>query len=351
MSTQLSTQRKRVAILGATGYGGGELLRLLLTHPAVDIRYVTSRSKAGTPVGKVHRNLDGICDLTFSTPTDKALIDECDVIFGALPHGASAEVLAPFVKAGIPTIDLSGDFRLRNLDDYATWYKRTHPHPELIDQAVYACPEFNAKALANAKLVACPGCFATSVNLGVLPFAKAGVATGRVNVVAMTASSGSGASASAGTHHPERSQTLRPYKVLSHQHVPEVIQLAKDAGSTLEAIDFTPVSAPIARGILSILTIPTTRVLSQAEVDQMVADVYDDAPFVKVLHDREPECASIATTNYAEFRARAMPDGGVHVSTTVDNLVKGASGQAVQALNLMLGLPETTGLEWMGTWP
>jgi len=343
--------KQRIAILGATGYGGGELLRLLLAHPAADVRYVTSRSEAGTSVGKIHRNLDGICDLKFSNPDVETLIQECDVIFGALPHGASAEVLAPFVKAGIPTIDLSGDYRLRDVDDYKRWYKRTHPHPELIEQAVYACPELNKEKLKTAKLVACPGCYATSVNVGILPFAKAGVATGRVNVVAMTASSGSGASASKGTHHPERSQTLRPYKVLTHQHVPEIVQLVKDAGSTIEGIDFTPVSAPIVRGILAIMTIPTTRVLTQDEVDAMVQEAFADAPFVKVLHDREPECASIATTNYAEFRARAMPHGGVHVSTTVDNLVKGASGQAVQAFNLMLGLPETTGLEWMGVWP
>lgn len=342
---------KRIAILGATGYGGGELLRLLLAHPAADVRYVTSRSEAGTPVGKIHRNLDGICNLKFSNPDVDTLIQECDVIFGALPHGASAEVLAPFVNAGIPTLDLSGDYRLRDLDDYKRWYKREHPHPELIEHAVYACPELHKEQLKTAKLVACPGCYATSVNLGLLPFAKAGVATGRVNVVAMTASSGSGASASKGTHHPERSQTLRPYKVLTHQHVPEIIQLAQDAGSTLEGIDFTPVSAPIVRGILAIMTIPTTRILTQEEVDDMVRRAYADAPFVKVLHDREPECASIATTNYAEFRARAMPHGGVHVSTTVDNLVKGASGQAIQAFNLMFGLPETTGLEWMGAWP
>lgn len=342
---------QRIAILGATGYGGGELLRLLLAHPAADIRYVTSRSAAGQPVGSVHRNLDGLCDLEFSNPDVDTLIKDCDVIFGALPHGASAEVLAPFIQAGIPTIDLSGDFRLRSLADYKRWYKREHPHPELIEQAVYACPELNAEALKTAKLVACPGCYATSVNLGLLPFAKAGVATGRVNVVAMTASSGSGASASKGTHHPERSQTLRPYKVLTHQHVPEIVQLVKDAGSELEGIDFTPVSAPIARGILAVMTIPTTRILTQDEVDKMVADAFEDAPFVKVLHTREPECASIATTNYAEFRARAIPTGGVHVSTTVDNLIKGASGQAIQAFNLMQGLPETTGLEWMGTWP
>lgn len=343
--------KKRVAILGATGYGGGELLRLLVAHPAVDVAYATSRSEAGVPVGRVHRNLDGIVDLCFSSPSDEELIENVDIVFGALPHGASAEALAPFIRAGIPVIDLSGDFRLRNLDDYRTWYKREHPHPELMDAAVYACPELNAEALKNAKLVACPGCFATAVNVGLLPFAKAGVATGRVNVVAMTGSSGAGASATLGTHHPLRAGTLRPYKVLSHQHVPEVMQLVSDAGSTLEGIDFTPVSAPIVRGILSILSIPTTRVLTQAEVDAMVEDAFANAPFIKVLKDREPECASVATTNYAEFRARALPHGGVHVSTAIDNLVKGAAGQAVQALNMMLGIPESTGLAWLGSWP
>lgn len=343
--------KKRIAILGATGYGGGELLRLLLAHPHVEVAYATSRSEDGVPVGRVHRNLDGLTDLTFSSPSEEELLSNVDIVFGALPHGASAEALAPFVKAGVPVIDLSGDFRLRRLDDYRTWYKREHPHPELIGDAVYACPEFNAAKLVDAKLIACPGCFATGLNIALLPFAKAQVATGRVNVVAMTGSSGSGAGASLGTHHPLRAGTLRPYKVLDHQHVPEVMQLVEDARSKLEAIDFTPISVPIVRGILSVLTIPTTRVLRQEDVDAMVVDAYKDAPFVKVLRDREPECATVATTNYVEIRARALPHGGVHVTTALDNLVKGAAGQAVQALNMMLGIPETTGLEWMGTWP
>lgn len=341
----------RVAILGATGYGGGELVRLLLHHPHVEIAYATSRSSAGTPVGRVHRNLDGVTDLRFTAPSNGELIQNVDIIIGALPHGASAEVLAPFIAAGKPVIDLSGDFRLRDMDAYATWYKRVHPHPELVGQAVYACPELNAEALKSATLVACPGCFATALNVAILPFAKAGVATGRVNALAMTGSSGSGADPTLGTHHPLRAGTVRPYKVLSHQHVPEVMQLARDAGSTLDGIDFTPISVPIVRGILAVLTIPTTRVLTQAEVDAMMRDAYADAPFVKVLTDREPECASVATTNYAEVRARALPTGGVHVSCAIDNLVKGAAGQAVQALNMMLGIPESTGLTWTGTWP
>lgn len=343
--------KTRVAILGATGYGGGELLRLLLLHPAVEVVYATSRSAAGKPVSTVHRNLEGVTTLTFSAPTQDEIIDNVDIVFGALPHGASAENLAPFYRAGKRVIDLSGDFRLHTAEAYKTWYKREHPCPELLQEAVYGMPELNADAIRSARLVASPGCFATALNLALLPFTKAGIATGRPNFVGMTGSSGSGAEASLGTHHPLRAGTLRPYKVLGHQHVGEVTQTAEDAGAKLEGLDFTPISAPIVRGIMAIATIELNRSLDASALDALVDETFVDAPFIKVLKTREPEVQSIATTNYVEFRARLIDERRVHVVTTVDNLVKGASGQAIQSLNLMLGLPETTGLEWMGTWP
>lgn len=341
----------RVSILGATGYGGGELLRILLRHPAVEIAFATSRSAAGNAVGSVHRNLDGLTDLAFSAPSEEEIAAESDIIIGALPHGASAEVLAPFVQRGIRVVDLSGDYRLRDLDDYRTWYKREHPHPELIERAVYGCPELNAAAIADAELVASPGCFATALNLALLPAARAGLLGGRVNAVCMTASSGSGAEAKSGTHHPTRATTLRPYKVLAHQHTPEVVQLVGDAGSMVEGLDFTPISAPLVRGILAVVSVDLTEEYSNDRLDALYSDTYSDAPFVKVLRDREPECAPIAGTNYAEVRARTTADGRLHVVSAIDNLVKGGAGQAVQSLNLMLGLDETTGLDWPGTWP
>lgn len=343
--------KTRVAILGATGYGGGELLRLLLSHPAVDVVYATSRTAAGKHVSSVHRNLEGVTSLEFSAPSQQDIIDNVDVVFGALPHGASAENLAPFYLAGKRVIDLSGDFRLHDAPAYTKWYKREHPCPELLAEAVYGMPEMNAEAIRSARLVASPGCFATAINLALFPFAKAGLAVGRPQIVAMTGSSGSGAEATLGTHHPLRAQTIRPYKVLSHQHVGEVLQTAEDAGSRLDGLDFTPVSAPVVRGIMAIATIPLKRALSQQELDALVDATYASAPFVKVIRSREPEVQTVATTNWAEFRARVMDDQRVHVVTTIDNLIKGASGQAIQSLNLMLGLPETTGLEWTGTWP
>jgi N-acetyl-gamma-glutamyl-phosphate reductase len=341
----------RVSILGATGYGGGELLRILLRHPAVTIARATSRSAAGALVSTVHRNLFDVTDLCFSSPTFDELSAESDVIIGALPHGASAEVLAPFIRAGVPVVDLSGDYRLRDIGDYRTWYQREHPHPELIGKAVYGCPELNRDAIRGARLVASPGCFATAMNLALLPAARAGLLGDHADVVAMTGSSGSGAEAKAGTHHPIRSATLRPYKVLAHQHVPEVVQLTGDAGGRLKALHMTPVSAPLVRGILAVTTTDTTREVTTEEVAALYTETYADAPFVKVVSDREPECAAIGATNFAEVRARATADGRLHVVTAIDNLLKGGAGQAVQCLNLMLGFEETTGLDWPGTWP
>ena len=341
----------RVAILGATGYGGGELLRVLLRHPAVEVAVATSRSETGTPVGHVHANLLGLTDLAFTSPTIDQVAARADIVIGALPHGASAEALAPYLERGMRVVDLSGDYRLRDLDAYRTWYKREHPHPEWIEHAVYGAPELNAAAIDGARLVASPGCFATAMNLSMFPAASAGLLRGRPQVVAMTGSSGSGANAKSGTHHPTRASTLRPYKVLKHQHVPEVVQALADAGSTVDGIDFTPVSAPLVRGILAVVTAELAEPRDTDAVARMYRDFYAPHPFVKVLTTREPECAPVATTNFAEVRARVTPDGRLHVVCAIDNLVKGGAGQAVQSLNRMLGVDETTGLDAPGTWP
>jgi N-acetyl-gamma-glutamyl-phosphate reductase len=357
--------KARVAILGATGYGGGELLRLLLRHPHCEVVLATSRSEAGQPVAGVHRNLAGWTELAFSAAPDAdALAEHADVVFGALPHGASAGVLAPLVDRGVRVIDLSGDFRLRDAASYRHWYRRDHPRPDLLGAAVYGCPEQNRAAIAASRFVAAPGCFATAINLALLPAARAGLlADGATpHVVAMTGSSGSGAEAQPGTHHPTRAQTLRAYKVLAHQHVPEILQLANDASpneSSLGALLFTPVSAPLVRGILAIATIPLRRsALPAAEAAYERA--FADEPFVRTVADREPECAAVATTNVCEVRARSVPpasasgagDGPfLHVTTALDNLVKGGAGQGVQCLNIMMGWDETAGLDWPGTWP
>jgi N-acetyl-gamma-glutamyl-phosphate reductase len=344
----------RVSILGATGYGGGELIRLLSQDPQVRIVHATSRSKAGTLVGEIHRNLEFRSGLTFDDPSADELLNDSDFIFGALPHGASAETLAPLVDRGARVIDLSGDFRLRDAALYQKWYKHEHPRPDLLRSATYGCPEFSREQIRTARLVASPGCFATAINLALLPVAAQGLIHGAVDVVAMTGSSGSGAEAQAGTHHPTRAGTLRPYKVLSHQHVPECVQLAREAGSAdLSALYFTPISAPIVRGILAIATVPLNRPLSSAEATELYRNFYQHAPYVKLVTSREPECATVAGTNYAEVRVRVREDGRLHVSTAIDNLLKGGAGQAVESFYLMTGRDKETGkpLDWMGMWP
>jgi len=345
----------RVSILGATGYGGGELLRLLLRAPEFRIAFATSRAKGGTPVGGVHRNLDGLTELCFSDPSREEIAEKSDVIIGALPHGASAETLSWFIDAGKRVIDLSGDFRLRDAESYKRWYEHDHPRPDLLARSVYGCTELNAERIAGAQLVAAPGCFATAINLALLPAASAGLLRGIPVVTGLTGSSGAGAEHTATTHHPTRAQTIRPYKVLKHQHTPEILQLAGDAGSALGGLSFIPISAPIVRGILVSVSAELGGAMSQKETAALYRDFYAKrGPFVKVLGDREPECGSIAGTNYAEVRARVGEDGRLHVVATIDNLLKGGAGQGVESLYLMHGLDPaaaTSPLSWPGMWP
>jgi N-acetyl-gamma-glutamyl-phosphate reductase len=347
------SQPTRVSILGATGYGGGELLRHFIRTPDVVIAHATSRSQAGTPIGAVHRNLDGLTAIKFSDPSREQLLAESDVIIGALPHGASAETLAPLVDGGARVIDLSGDFRLRDAGEYQQWYDHVHPRPDLLAMAVYGCPEVNRDAIRTARLVASPGCFATSINLAILPAAAAGALCGTLTVTAITGSSGSGAEAKPGTHHPTRAETVRPYKVLDHQHVPEITQLARAVGSpAVAAIDFTPLSGPYVRGILAVVTADLSAKWTSAEVADLYRQFYAASPFVKVVAKREPEVATIAGTNYAEVRARITPDGRLHAICAIDNLMKGGAGQGLQCFNIMTGRAETAcGLDHPGMWP
>jgi len=349
-------KKLNVAVLGATGYGGGEVLRLLHRDANFEVVFATSRTKAGTPVSAVHRNLEGLSPLKFSDPSVDEIVGGVDFVIGALPHGASAETLAPLVDRGCRVIDLSGDFRLRDKDEYAQWYLHTHVRPDLLAKAVYGCTELNAGKIRNAQLVASPGCFATAINLSLLPAAAKGLLKGTPVVVALTGSSGSGAEAKEGTHHPTRAETLRPYKVLNHQHTPEILQTVRDAGGSIDGISFVPVSAPIVRGIFATVAVDLSGPLDTKGAIVLYQSYYEATgrPFVRVLTTREPECATVARTNFVELRPRVGKDGRLYVITAIDNLVKGAAGQAVESLYLMAGLDAqlpNSGLLCPGMWP
>ena len=337
----------RATILGGTGYGGMELLRLLLGHPGVEVTAVTSRSQDG-PVGEVHPHLAGYTDLRFTKEDDAvrlALAKASDVVFFAKPHGVASSEL-PAVFEGAPDtriVDLSGDFRLPDASAYEAWYAYTHPNPALLAESEYGLPECGQRdAVKGARFVANPGCHAAATILALWPLARANLLKGRVTVSSVTGSSGSGAVAKAGTHHPERFGNFKAYRPLVHQHLPEVVRaLGGDA-----RVDFVPHSAPFARGIYVTAVAPIGDA-DDATVRKAFDDVYADEPFVR-LRDKPPEVRMVAGTNLADVGI-THGDGVAVVTVAIDNLGKGMAGTAVQNMNLMFGLEETAGLDRPGT--
>jgi LysW-gamma-L-alpha-aminoadipyl-6-phosphate/LysW-L-glutamyl-5-phosphate reductase len=335
----------KVAILGGTGYGGMELLRLLLGHPEARVTAVTSRTSTES-VGKAWPHLRGFTDLAFSiedADSVRALARENDVLFQAKPHGVSA-AQSPGLLDGAPrvkVIDLSGDFRLRDADEYATWYGLPHPTPDRLKDAVYGLPECgHREAIRRARLVANPGCHASTTILALWPLARAGLLAGRASVASVTGSSGSGSEPSKGTHHPERFMNFKAYKPLKHQHLPEIV--AALGGQA--RVDFVPHSAPLSRGIHVTAFAPVKGAADA--VERAFRAAYGAEPFVR-LTPEPPEVRAVVGTNFADVHV-TMGDGIACVTVVSDNLGKGMAGTAVQNMNLMLGLPETTGLRLPG---
>jgi len=333
----------RAAIVGGTGYGGMELLRLLLEHPRVKVTAITSRTETGA-VGDVHPHLRGFTDLSFTAGRATELARANDVLFFATPHGVAAKE-APVVLDEAPAVkvvDLSGDFRLDSAEAYAEHYGKVHPHPERLGDAVYGAPECGAREeLAAARLVANPGCHALATILALWPLCSAGLVDGPVAVASVTGSSGSGATPGQGSHHPERFTNFRAYKPLQHQHLPEIAR-ALPGGARLH---FVPHSAPFARGIHVTAFVPLAKD-GEAAAHHALATAYAHEPFVRLVPGT-PEVRAVVGTNFADV-ALVARDGVAVVMVAIDNLGKGMAGTAVQNMNLMFGLPETTGLRRPG---
>jgi N-acetyl-gamma-glutamyl-phosphate reductase common form len=339
----------RIAIFGGSGYGGSELLRILLSHPNVEIRFVTANEHAGKAVGEVHRNLLGLIDLRFTkAPDDLEGLSDLDCAFFALPHGQAME-LAPRLPASVKMIDLSGDFRLSDAQVFAQHYGREHAAMDAQAQFVYGLTETNREVIRTARCIANPGCFATATLLGLAPLVANNLLSGRVIVDAKTGSSGSGAKAAANTHHPQRSNSFYAYKPFTHQHVPEIEQELKNVGEWSNELVFMTHSLPVARGIFASIYTEMKKDLSAAEARAMFADFYRESFFVR-LGDGSPDINWVKTTNFCDigFAARGRQ---LVVFTAIDNLVKGAAGQAVQNMNLMFGLDEKRGLMLTGSNP
>ncbi|HVF29274.1 MAG TPA: N-acetyl-gamma-glutamyl-phosphate reductase [Pyrinomonadaceae bacterium] len=351
MDSKLKTENSklRVGIFGGSGYGGAELLRILLFHPHVEVALVTANEHAGKSVGEVHRNLQGLTDLAFiKAPEDMQSLDALDCIFLALPHGQALEIV-PRLPEGMKVIDLSGDFRLSSEDEFLQHYGREHTAMELQRDFVYGLTETNRERIKEARLVSNPGCFATATLLGLAPLVAGGVLSGRVVVDAKTGSSGSGAKAAANTHHPQRMTSFYAYKPFTHQHVPEIEQALRTVGDWTNELVFMTHSLPVSRGIFASIYVETKSEMKTEDMHEVFAEFYRDAFFVRLVKG-SPDINWVKTTNFCDlgFAARGRQ---LVVFSALDNLVKGAAGQAVQNMNVMYGLDEKTGLMFAGTNP
>ena len=333
----------KVGIVGATGYTGVELIRLLLGHPNVAVQRLTSRAEAGVRVDRLFPSLRGHIDLMFEDPAAVDFAD-CDLVFFATPHAVSMNTVPALLDRGVKIIDLSADFRLSDIGVWESWYGTTHVAPELVSTAVYGLPEVNRAALRDASLVACPGCYPTAVQLGFLPLLEAGVIdAGRLIASCASGTSGAGRSAKVNLLFAESTETMKSYGVEGHRHLPEMEQgLSRAAGGDV-SLTFVPHLAPMTRGIHATLFATLTE--PSANVRDLFETRFADEPFVQLTDGQyEPETRHVRGTNVCEINVTQPPGGTVVITVAIDNLIKGASGQAVQAMNLMQGWDETTGL-------
>jgi N-acetyl-gamma-glutamyl-phosphate reductase len=349
---------KRVAIVGASGYSGEELVRLLLNHPHAELTAVTSRQNAGKSLAHVFPKFAGhpvARRLKFSEPKPEALAKLADIVFLALPHGVAAEYAVPLLQAGSVVIDLSADFRLKDKAVYREFYGHDHPAPELLAKSVYGLPEVYRARIRKASLVASPGCYPTSILLPVIPLLKAGLVkpTGII-ADSLSGVSGAGRKVESDYLFVECNESVRPYGVPKHRHLSEIEQELSAAAGTAVTIQFTPHLIPVNRGILTTLYLAPEKHFSNAaemealnkKVSACYAKAFGQEPFVRLLDEKTlPDTKNVTGSNVIEIAWRLDPrTGRLLVMSAEDNLVKGASGQAVQSMNILCGFPETEGL-------
>jgi N-acetyl-gamma-glutamyl-phosphate/LysW-gamma-L-alpha-aminoadipyl-6-phosphate reductase len=348
----------RIGIIGGSGYVGGELLRLLLLHPQAEVTMVTSRQSIGEYVFNVHPNLRGLTQLKF-VPQDMAELQKnCDLIFTATPHGGSVNLVPKLLEAGLKVIDMSADFRLKNPADYETYYGWKHAHPEMLKEAAYGLPELHREEIKKAKLVACPGCEATAAILGLAPIVRAGlVDKDKIVVDLKVGSSGGGSKPSPASHHPERSSGVRPYKVVGHRHIAEVEQELNALTNEPIKISFTPHAVNMVRGILATIHTFPKQKLDNKDLWRAFRGMYGNEPFIRLVKYQKgpyqlPDPKVTLGTNYCDVGFEIDEHANrLLLFSALDNMCKGASGQGVQCLNILMGIDETTGLKSTGFHP
>ncbi len=346
------SKRLGVGVVGATGYTGSELLRLLLDHDAVDLRVVTSRSEAGVELASYWPSLRGHCALRFTEPDADQLAEQCEVVFFATPHGVALHMVPALLERGLRVIDLSADFRLRDAELWAQWYGQPHTAADALQQAVYGLPERYRSQIAGAQLVACPGCYPTAVQLGFLPLLEQSlVDTSQLIANAASGVSGAGRQAKVNALYAEVSESFKAYAVAGHRHLPEIRQTLEDAAGHEVNLTFVPHLLPMIRGICATLYCRPHDM--NTDFQSVFEARYADEPFVDVLPAGSvPDTRSVRGTNLCQIAVQPLPASNTLVVLSVeDNLVKGAAGQAVQALNIMQGWDERRGLQSIALTP
>ena len=334
----------KVGVVGGTGYTGVELLRLLVNHPAIELHVITSRSEAGRAVVDLFPNLRGFTTLEFTQP-DAAALEQCDLVFFATPNGTAMTMVPRLLEADVRVIDLAADFRLRTAATWEHWYNMPHACPDYLEQAVYGLTEVNRAAVAEARLVANPGCYPTAVQLGLLPLLESGVIdAGHIIADAKSGVSGAGRKAVTGTLLAEASESFKAYGVDGHRHLPEIKQGLEQVAGQAVGLTFVPHLTPMIRGIHATLYARLTD--TGAALQDIFESRYQGEAFVDVLPaGSHPETRSVRGANYCRIAVhRPQQSDTVVVLSVIDNLVKGAAGQAVQNMNVMFALPESTGL-------
>ncbi len=343
----------KVGIVGGTGYTSVELLRALVQHPAVELSVITSRTEEGVRVDELYPNLRGHVDLAFSTP-DVAVLGQCDVVFFATPHGVSMHMMVELLDKNVRVVDLSADFRIKNAQLFAHWYDQPHVCPELLAEAVYGLPELNREAIAQARLVAAPGCYPTAVQLGFIPLLEKGlVNTDSLIANAASGVSGAGRQAKVNNLFSEVNDSFKAYGVQGHRHLPEIEQGLGLAGSGDVSLTFVPHLAPMTRGILATLYATISGDGDIGDIQALFEQRYADEPFVDVLQaGSHPETRSVKGANICRLAVhRPQNRNTLVILSAIDNLVKGASGQAIQNMNIMFGLDECAGLDSVALMP
>ena len=341
----------KVGVVGASGYVGGEILRLLVSHPHAEISMVTSRQYVGEYISRIQPGLKGFTDLTFSELDYDKLTDKCDLVFTAVPHGTAVDIVKALYDRGMKVIDLSADYRLHNATDYDKWYGWQHPHPELLSKSVFGVPELHREEIKKSQIVSCPGCMAVTSILGLYPLIKKNlVDTEHIIVDSKIGSSGAGAGTLSGTHHAMRSGVIRPYKPAKHRHTGEIEQELSQAAGTKIKVSMSPHAVDIVRGILCTNHVFLKQPLSEMDLWKIYREQYQNERFVRLIRDKKgfykfPDPKFVVGSNFCDVGFDIDEDNNrVVVLSASDNLMKGAAGSAIQNMNVMAGFNESEGI-------